>query len=380
MFGRINDKKKILAIMQLPPPIHGQSIMNQAIYESRLINDSFNFKTIPLYFTALRNIGKPSIRKLFKMIYYLFIIFKELICFKPDLVYFTLSPTGFAFYRDSVYVLLIKLFRIPIIFHLQGKGIKDKSKRKIIRLLYTCVFNNSKIILLSKLLEKDLDNLIIPNTSIYYLPNAIKVYDVYAKNNSIPNNPPIILFLSNIAKTKGVLALIAATKLLVKKNYNFKVKLVGQIHQSLSENELLNLLSDPSINNKIEYIGPKFGKEKNDILDDSDIFVFPTYMIHEAFPLVILEAMQAALPVVSTFEGAIPEIIDEGVSGFLVKQKDARDLAGKIEILLNDEALRKKMGNNAKIKFFKHYTLQIFENNLNQIFKSALFNKHKRKK
>ena len=78
----------------------------------------------------------------------------------------------------------------------------------------------------------------------------------------------------------------------------------------------------------------------------------------------IFEAMQFRLPLISTFEGAIPEIIEDGVNGFLVAQKDVIALANKLEVLIKDKELRSKMGAAAYLKFSNNYTLEIFENNM----------------
>jgi glycosyltransferase involved in cell wall biosynthesis len=368
-----NIKSKILAIIQLPPPVHGQSTMNQVVYESKLINQSFNFKTIQLHFATLANIGIPSINKLSKMIFYLFHIFNDLRLFKPDLIYFTLSPTGLAFYRDSIYVGLIRLFRVPIVFHLHGKGIKEKARHPFNKILYFFVFKNAKIILLSKLLKTDLEGVIDKKKQLFYLPNGIKDDEIshhFRQLQKPPSKTPVILFLSNIDKTKGVFIFLEALSYLIKRNFEIEALLVGGIVASVPEKMLHQKINDYNLTNNVTYLGPKFGKEKEEILSNSDIFVFPTYK--DAFPLVILEAMRAGLPILSTKEGAIPEIVDDGKTGLLVEKKNARDLADKIELLLKDDKLRSKMGKESQLKFLEKYSSDIFEKNLNNIFKKIL--------
>ena len=76
--------------------------------------------------------------------------------FNPSVVYFTISPTGGAFYRDFIYTLILKLFNKKIIFHLHGKGISKKvSSSKLSTLLYKFVFKNTTIICLSDTLTYD---------------------------------------------------------------------------------------------------------------------------------------------------------------------------------------------------------------------------------
>ena len=58
--------------------------------------------------------------------------------------------------------------------------------------------------------------------------------------------------------------------------------------------------------------------------------------------------MQFSLPVVSTFEGGIPDIVENGKTGFLVKQEDVEALAEKLEILINNPRLREQMGQHGR--------------------------------
>jgi glycosyltransferase involved in cell wall biosynthesis len=129
----------------------------------------------------------------------------------------------------------------------------------------------------------------------------------------------------------------------------------------------LNLISEYGLANNVQYLGPKYGKEKNNILLSSDIFVFPTYYAGECFPLSILEAMKFSLPIITTTEGAIEDIVDNGVSGFFVPQKDVLALADKMVQLIINPALRQQMGAAGRVKYEKEFTLNTFETRLKEI-------------
>ena len=74
--------------------------------------------------------------------------------------------------------------------------------------------------------------------------------------------------------------------------------------------------------------------------------------------------MSYGLPCISTNEGAISEIIDDGKTGFIVDKDNPQMLAEKLEVLIKDAALRQEMGNAGKKKFEEGYTLEIFEHNI----------------
>jgi hypothetical protein len=78
----------------------------------------------------------------------------------------------------------------------------------------------------------------------------------------------------------------------------------------------------------------------------ADIFVLPSS--HEAFPLVILEAMACETPVVASSIGDIPDIIQDGATGFLVEPGSSEELSQKIIELLEDDELRERMGKRAR--------------------------------
>ena len=71
--------------------------------------------------------------------------------------------------------------------------------------------------------------------------------------------------------------------------------------------------------------------------------------------------MQKGLPCISTNEGGISSIIDDGKTGFIVEKRNPVQFAEKIEVLLKDKKLRKYMGAAGKIKFEEEFTLSKFE-------------------
>lgn len=101
--------------------------------------------------------------------------------------------------------------------------------------------------------------------------------------------------------------------------------------------------------------------------------LFPTFYHNECFPLVLLEAMEHGLPCISTTEGGIPGIVDDGKTGFLVPKHDVATLADKILLLLNDSVLRSNMGKVGREKFEKEFTLEVFEKRMTRILKHIVY-------
>jgi len=363
-------KSKILFFVPLPPPVHGAALRNKSLIESKVLNSAFEISVIPFDFaTSINDIGRFSILKLTKMVGRLYTVVHTMLRFGPQLVYFNFSVYGHALYRDFLFALIFKSFRTNVVFHLRTQGVKSQSTNSNFkRILFKTAFRNATVICLSDYLAKDVEDVYQPRPLV--VNNGIE--DVFPKYTlSSDRSIPIILFLSNLSRTKGILDLIGALEILKSESIPFEALIAGG-EGDLLVKDIQAELKSKSLTPNVRVLGPIFGDEKFKLYCSTDIFVFPTYF--EAFPGVVLEAMQFCLPVVSTFEGAIPEIVDDGVTGFLVQKQNVNDLAEKLKILLKVESLRKELGNNGRNKFVKKYRLNDFENKMVKVFNDILEN------
>ncbi len=112
--------------------------------------------------------------------------------------------------------------------------------------------------------------------------------------------------------------------------------------------------------------GGIYGSAKERLFHESDIFVFPTFYEHEAFPLVNIEAMRAGLPVVSSNEGSIPEMVIDGLNGYIVDPKNIEQLADRVLRLIEDPELRNKMGKAGRKIYENSFTINAYEKRLEQ--------------
>jgi glycosyltransferase involved in cell wall biosynthesis len=372
-----NRHTRILFLLHLPPPVHGSSMVGQMIRESKVINLEFECRYINLL--ASHNVaetGTFSLKKLYGLIISWFKTLFSIIFKRPDLIYFALTTTGMAFLRDVLLVALFKLFRLKRIYHLHNKGISNYENQPFFRFLYKFVFKDSEVILLSKLLYEDV-KAFVPESAVRICHNGIP--DIFSESalnevpktgNDLPKTPEI-LFLSNLIETKGVYILLEACAILKSKGINFHCTFIGG-EGDITTSDFTKKVTLLDLNKEVQYKGKKYGDEKIKAFADADIFVFPTYYAKECLPLVILEAMAAGLPVISTFEGGIPDIINDGVNGFIVDQRNIQMLANQLKILLTNPNLCKEMGEVGRQKFEKEFGIEIFEHNLTQILKKQI--------
>lgn len=147
----------------------------------------------------------------------------------------------------------------------------------------------------------------------------------------------IIVTIATLTPVKGIVYLINAAKIVIRKFPDTKFLIVGEGYLLES---LMCLVAESGIKENIYFLGRR--NDVEEILSASDIFVLPS--ISEAFPFSIVEAMAAGKPVVATDVGANSEIILNNKSGLLVVTESSCDLADAISMLLSDNDLMKSMG------------------------------------
>ena len=365
-----HSANKILLFIKIPPPITGATIMNKYVYDSILLKSNFKSRSICIsYKNTIRDKRKFNLNKtkVFFMVIVKLII--ELAFNKPVIIYFQISPTGKAFLRDILFVLLIKMSGKSIIYHLHGQGISTSAAHsKLIKLFYSFVFRNEFLIIVSTKLIRDIKDVYLGNP--YVVPNAVKeIPSHFLYKNKKINVKTRIIFLSNLFLFKGVYDLIAALKIIKCKGYQFDSFIIGS-EGDISKEQIQIKIKENQLDNDLFYIGEKYDYEKYIELLKSDIFVFLSS--NDIWGLVILEAMQCELPVISYNVGAVSDMVEDGITGFLVEKKNIKQLVEKIEILIKDESLRREMGKAGRQKFLANFTIDIFERNMENVFNDVL--------
>lgn len=358
------QKPEILFILHLPPPVHGAAMVGKYIHDSRLVNDTFGCHYINLATAkSLADIGRPGLGKLFRFIGLLRLIRRSVRRIRPQLVYVTPNACGAAFYKDFIVVQMLKGMSCKVVVHYHNKGVATRQDRKLDNWLYRRFFKGLKVILLSEALYPDISKY-VRREDVRFCPNGIPETlaeePCAEKHNAVPH----ILFLSNLIESKGVIVLLDALKILKDKGYSFICDFVGGETAEIDAARFKREVAERHLAEVAVYHGRKYGAEKSDSLHKSDIFAFPTFYSNECFPVVLLEAMQQGLPCISTDEGGITDIVENGVTGFIVQRKDADSLAEKLSLLIDNAAMRRQMGINGRKKYEKEFTYNVFEHNL----------------
>ena len=156
---------------------------------------------------------------------------------------------------------------------------------------------------------------------------------------------PLIVAVGRLIAKKGFADLIRACRLLLERGKSFRCQIIGE---GPLEQELGGQIDQLGLQDCVELPGAKPQHEIRKSLAAGSAFVLPSVIDPEGgmdnLPTVIMEAMAAGLPVISTAIGGIPEMVIQNETGFLVPSGDVVALAGAIERLFDEIGLARRLG------------------------------------
>lgn len=204
---------------------------------------------------------------------------------------------------------------------------------------------------------------IIDNNSIETIGNGVdpSIFDPKSKNRNklkedlgFEINDIVICFVGRLVEEKGIFELVEAFEKISHKYNRAKLLIVGDSltdRDTETKGKLYNLIDEKKLQDSIYFYG--YSTDVENQLAASDIFVLPSY--REGMPRSIIEAMMMSLPVIATNIRGCREEVKDKETGFLVEVQDENMLQDKLEILLNDEDLRKQLGSNGRKRALELY-------------------------
>lgn len=237
--------------------------------------------------------------------------------------------------------------------------------------IYSNVFNDADIFLpVCNYFKELLINLGCEENKIIVHYSGIKCNRFRFKSRIPINGQSIhILSVGRLVEKKGLKYSILAVSKLLKSGHNIKYSIVGG--GPLRE-DLLKLILDLNVSDKIKLLGVKIQNEVVDILDNSHIFIAPSITSEdknqEGIPNVLKEAMAMGLPVVSTYHSGIPELVHDGISGYLLQEKNIDNLADKIQYLINHTDLWADLGKSGRKYVIEHFDIDKLNDELVNIY------------
>ncbi|TDK42045.1 glycosyltransferase [Algoriphagus formosus] len=371
-------KKKVLLILHYPPPIHGAGIMGDIIRKSERLKEEFHTRTIKIDSSVeLHDIGRMSLKKVWLTLKFVIRVFWVVLAFRPNKVHYFSSSQGIAFYRDYLVSLSFKFLKVfndlSIYYHYQAKYRLTKNWEMTISKWY---FKNASIVVLSKELIEDFK--VLPfwkKLSFYILPNTCKNLvsdDEFKSSLFFKNELDIVnfLYLSNMIPSKGYLEVLDVARYLNEKKVQALFSFAGDWMTKEDEEKFLKIVKELNLQNMIHIHGRVNDIQKKQLLSRAHFLIFPTRYPNEAFPLVLVEALQFGVLPITYINGGTPSIVNDNL-GMLIKDNSLESLKNTALFASKRDRYMEKAF-NARDKYLNDYRLFHFEKKLIDILNKEI--------
>ncbi len=369
------NKKKILIIGPSPPPYNGMSITSELVLR---LSSKKKFSLIHLDTAdrrGLSNMGKLDFTNIYLAFLHGWRFAWLLLTKNPDIIYVPISQATSPFLRDCFFLIPGRILGKKVIIHLHGGYFREfyRMTSPLMKALVRFALSKVNRAIVLGYALKGLFEGIIPQDKVAIIPNGHEDFMIrVGMKDSSKNDPPKVLFLSTLMREKGIVDVLRSIPFVVKEIKHIRFIFAGEWFREETRREAMNLIDECGLDPYVEIKGVVVGKEKYDLLKKCDMFVFPTYYPYEGHPRVVLEAMCAGLPIITTDQGCIRETVIDGEDGFVVEKQHPEASAEKIILLSKDKALRKRMGQASRERFLAYYTADKFLERLAKVFEEVL--------
>ncbi len=369
--GLMPERPLTVALVgQTPPPYNGYTLMTAYTLQGDF--EGVELHHVPTRFSReIHEFGHFSLRKVAHLVVVVLRIAATRARSHASVLYYSpAGPQRVPVYRDLVVLLSTRWMFRHTIFHFHAGGVSALYPRMnvLLRTLFRLAYFDADVgIRTSALAPEDPKVLRAKREAI--VPNGIPEEAGLSRPPGAKDpTKPTILFVGALSVSKGVPLLLEASLMLRDRGLRFTVELVGDFASSSTEEWVQEFLDRHDLRDLVRVRGVLTGDEKHSAQASASIFCLPTSFHSEAFPLVLLEAMQAATPIVATRWRGIPSIVIEGVNGLLVEPGDARALADALGTLVEDPQLAREMGRGGRQIYEERFTLTSFYAALQAVF------------
>lgn len=277
------------------------------------------------------------------------------------------------FTMNTVGTLVATWGGFPIVTTVHGKNYYWQRARR--RLAYRWVSRRSHMVAVSEDVRRFLiEQVGVAAHRVTRIYNGIDVdafeprdprREVARRALGIDPEAPVVACVGNLYPVKGHIHLVRAVALLRSRIPQIQLLVAGR-------GDLLEPLSNEcgalGVDAHVRFLG--FQEDVRHLLAAADVFTLPS--LSEGLPLSALEAMAMERPVVATRVGGIPEVVEDGVSGFLVPPEDPDSLAGALADLLQDADRRRAMGRAGRARVEGEFSVARMLAGYRELYEAAM--------
>ena len=188
--------------------------------------------------------------------------------------------------------------------------------------------------------------------------------------NPVNASPNLILFVGMVTPLKGIHYLIDAFSLIAAEFPQSRLLIIGKEDNVAYADDLRHQINNLGLQNRVRFIGHQSQAELAFRMSEAAVLVLPS--VSEGLGRVIIEAMATGTPVIGSRVGGIPELIKDGVNGFLIAPGDEQALAEKLRWIFNNPDQTREMGRSARTCARESFSTENYVEGYRQLFQIGL--------
>ncbi len=251
------------------------------------------------------------------------------------IVHINTSLNRKAYWRDLAYLFISKALGARVVYQVHGGALPRKffARSPVLTAWLRWTLGLPDVVVVLAQVELRAYREFVPRQEVVALPNGIdcRPYSVVPTVQSTPERPLQLVYIGRVAREKGLYETMQGMRLAHELGVDARLIVAGS---GPEEPRLRRYAQALGIAPRVCFVGPIFGTDKVKLLFGADVMVLPSYS--EGLPYALLESMAAGVPVIATPVGAIPDVVSDGIHGYLVPPRDGKAIAEALAMLSGD--------------------------------------------
>lgn len=321
-------KPHVVLMGQTPPPWHGQAVATQILFD----HDWPDFEVTRIrmdYSEEMYEVGRFNLKKIGRL-FRLISKTRRALCSKPEstLLYPPASAKWIPFLRDVVFLACVRPKAAKTIFIFHASGLAAFTRRNPFAEWFADIAYGDADMALEVAEEQISPHKVFNTKDHLWCPCGIEAPPM-DRQQKMPDEITKVLFVGSLQEGKGVLEILKTAHLLSESGQggSFRFEIVGRWMNDEFRRKAMSLHAKLGLGDFVRFPGQLTGEDKWRAYHDADMFFFPSHYHSEASPLVLMEALAAGLPVVTTAWNGIPALMRGCSTAVLLPVKSPQQYA-----------------------------------------------------
>jgi len=252
-----------------------------------------------------------------------------------SLVHINTSLNPRAYWRDLAYMAVAKMLGARVVYQVHGGELPQRffARSKALTAFLRFTLKAPDLVLVLAQVELEAYRNFVPEQRVVALPNGIdcRPYGAVPTVQLELGQTLRLVYIGRLAREKGLYETLQGMRLAHELGVDARLVIAGSGDE---EARLRRYAQALGIGARTCFVGPVFGSDKVKLLAGADVMILASYS--EGLPYALLEAMAAGVPMITTPVGAIPDVVTDGIHGFVVPARDGKSIAESLAIMAGD--------------------------------------------